>query len=142
MRQRTGRQKVVGGGLVVVALVAALVTLTGIPGNKALQSRGLHADGVVEKVYAGKLNSELVRFAPAGGPEVVAEMSSDGSHSEGDHVQLLYDPRDPTDNVIFADEASTPQQDRITFGVITLLAAVLAGLTLTGLLHWQRRRRG
>jgi hypothetical protein len=139
MARRTGRQKVVGAGLVFVALVAALFTLIGIPGNHALQSQGLRADGVVEKVYSGKLNSELVRFAPAGGHEVVAEMSSDGSHSAGDHVQLLYDPRHPTDNVIFADEASTAHQDRITFGVITLLAAVLAGLTLMGLLSWQRR---
>jgi uncharacterized protein DUF3592 len=130
---------VVGGGLVFVALVAALVTITGIPGNKALQSRGLRADGLVEKVYAGKLNSELVRFTPAGEHEVVAEMSSDGSHNEGDHVQLLYDPQHPTDDVIFADEATSAQQDRITFGVITLLAAVLAGLTLTGIISWRRR---
>ena len=93
----------------------------------------------MEKVYSGKLNSELVRFTPAGGHDVIAEMSSDGSHSEGDHVQLLYDPRHPTDDVIFADEATTAQQDRITFGVITLLAAVLAGLTLTGILSWRRR---
>ncbi|MCC2314557.1 DUF3592 domain-containing protein [Cellulomonas xiejunii] len=125
----------------VVATVAGLAAWQVHTDAEAISSRGLRATGVVVDVWYSKTLHVEVRYAPHDGPEVVAEVvTAGGTPSVGDQVPVLYDPLAPEDRVVDA-RLGADGTGAWVGGSIGALCLVLAALTWTRRIDWERVRR-
>ena len=127
--------------LLVVAAIASLAAWEVHTDVGALRDRGRSATGVVVEVWYAKGAHVEVRYMPQDGHEVVAEVVTAGETPDvGDPVSVVYDPLAPESRVV--DARLGPDATGAWVGGIGgATCLVLAALTWTGRVDWERVRR-
>lgn len=128
----------------VVALVLALAFGGGVlfehGQDAALRERGLRTDAVVVKQDEGRYSSPWVQFTTSTGSILEVELRNDAGPSPlGALVPVIYDPVNPT--LITDARATGISLTVFASSIAAVTALVLAGLTATGVIDWERRSR-
>jgi len=137
VQTRLGRWFNRRGPSTAVCLILALVILGGgiyvWTDEAALRQQGVAAPA---RVVSMEDDAVLVEFADQQGKSVQAHLDSLGEPVAGEAVEVIYDPSDP-EHVVLADELRSPL-GYVLFGVLVIALLVLAALTWTGAIDWQR----
>ena len=127
--------------------VTAIACLAGVvftyQSATALRDQGVRATGEVVEVHTLRRdNFVVVRFVDADGNVVNADVGNyqwEPTPQVGDRAQLIYDPADPSGNVV--DQRTGPNYFAVwALALGALVASALAGPTWTGRLDWNKLR--
>ena len=120
-----------------VCLILVLVCLGGGTymwmDEAPLRQQGVAATA---RVVSVEDDAALVEFADQQGTSVQAYLDSFGTPAAGEAVEVIYDPSDP-EHVVLADEFRSPL-GYLLLGASIIALLVLAALTWTGVIDWQR----
>lgn len=120
-----------------VCLILVLVCLGGgiymWTDEAPLRQQGVAATA---RVVSVEDDAALVEFADRQGRSIQAYLDSFGTPAVGEAVEVIYDPSDP-EHVVLADEFRSPL-GYVLLGASMIALLVLAALTWTGVIDWQR----